>query len=82
MANMVKLQMGKNGLTPAFIENLKKLFVTAEHIRIVMLKSSTRDKAEAKKWADEIISKLGKNYTYKLIGYTLVLRKWRRARTV
>lgn len=80
MTNLVRIQLGKNGLTTGFIENLKKLFINAEHIRVTMLKSSTRDKNEAKKWADEIISKLGKNYTYKLVGYTLVLRKWRKAR--
>lgn len=82
MVNMIKLNLGKKGLTSEFIENLKKLFVNVDHIRISMLKSSTRDKQEAKEWADKIISDLGKNYTYKLIGYTLVVRKWRRARTL
>ena len=81
MANMVKLQLGKSGLTSEFIENLKKIFANAEHVRIGMLKSSTRDKEEAKKWSRDIVSKLGKNFTYKLIGWTLVIRKWRRARS-
>lgn len=77
---MVKLQMGKNGLTQDFIENLKNIFINAESVRVGILKSSTRDKEQAKNWAEEIISKLGKNYTYKVIGYTIVLRKWRKAR--
>jgi RNA-binding protein YhbY len=80
MANMIKLNLGKKGLTPEFIENLKKLFVTAEHVRVSMLKSSTRDKGEAKKWAEEIVSQLGKNFTYNIIGYTLILRKWRKGK--
>lgn len=80
MTNMVKLQMGKNGLTPEFMENLKKIFVNAEHVRVGMLKSSTRDKSEAKKWADEIVTGLGKNFSYKLIGYTLVIRRWRKSK--
>lgn len=77
MPNMMKLNLGKKGLTPEFIENAKKLFVKAESVRITLLKSSTRDKAEVKKWADEIVEKLGKNYTYKIIGYTIAVRKWR-----
>jgi RNA-binding protein YhbY len=80
MVNMIKLNLGKKGLTPEFIGNMKQLFVNGDHIRVTMLKSSTRDKAEAKKWAEEILASLGKNYTCKVIGYTLVLRKWRKAR--
>lgn len=73
----MKVNLGKKGLTPEFIENLKKTFVTAESVRIGLLKSSTRDKAEVKKWAEEIVNSLGKNYTYKIIGYTIAVRKWR-----
>ncbi len=80
MANMVKLQMGKLGLTSRFIENLRKIFLNAEHVRIGLLKSATRDKEEAKKMAERIVGELGKNYTFKIIGYTLALRKWRKAR--
>lgn len=80
MVNLIKLNLGKKGLTPEFIENLKKLFANVEHARISMLKSSTRDKEEAKKWAEEIVNGLGKNFTYKLIGYTLVIRKWRKSK--
>jgi RNA-binding protein YhbY len=82
MVNMIKLNLGKKGLTPEFIENLKKLFVNVEHVRIAMLKSSTRDKSEAKKWAEEIVNSLGKNFGYKIIGYTLVIRKWRKTKDV
>jgi RNA-binding protein YhbY len=74
---MIRLNLGKKGLTEEFIENLKLLFVKAESIRISLLKSSTRDKAEVKNWAEEIVTKLGKNYTYKIIGYTIAVRKWR-----
>ena len=80
MANMVKLRMGKNGLTPEFLENLKKIFVGAESVRVGLLKTSTRDRKEAKRWASEMLAYLGKNYTVKIIGWTIVLRKWRKAR--
>jgi RNA-binding protein YhbY len=77
MPIMMKLNIGKNGLTSEFIENLKKMFVKAESIRVGLLKSSTRDREEVKKWAEEMVRALGKNYTYKIIGYTIALRKWR-----
>ena len=79
---LVQLQIGKNKLTKEFIENLKILFKTKtnESARIYLLPSSTRDKVEMKRWAEEILASLGKNFTYKIIGYTIVLRKWRKAR--
>jgi len=77
---LVTLQIGKKGLTAEFIINLKKLFETAEHARVSILKSATRDREELKKWADEIVSKLGMNYTCKIIGWTIVLRKWRKGK--
>ncbi len=80
MANMIQMQIGKKGLTAEFIERLKITFKNAESIRISVLKSATREKEEVKKWSDEILSKLGKNYTIKIIGYTIVVRKWRKAR--
>lgn len=80
MVNMVKLQLGKNGLTAEFIANIKKIFVNAEHVRVGLLKSATRDKEEAKKIAEKLVSELGKNFTFKIIGYTIVLRRWRKSK--
>lgn len=80
MVNMTRLNLGKNGLTPGFLENLKKNFLKVEHVRISLLKSSTRDKEEVKKWTDEILKSLGVNYTAKVIGYTIILRKWRKSK--
>lgn len=78
---LVNLQIGKNGLTPGFMAGLKNAFKTNEHVRISVLKSATRDKSELKELSKKILDELGKNYTCKTIGYTLVLRKWRKART-
>ena len=80
MPNLVKLQLGKNGLTDEFIEGTRKIFEKAEHVRISLLKSATRDREEIKKMAENLVSKLGKQYTYKIIGFTIVLTKWRKAR--
>ncbi len=82
MANLVKLQLGKNGLTPEFIGNLKTIFANkgTERVRIGLLKSASRDKEQMKLWAEKLIGELGENYTFLIIGYTIVLRKWRKAR--
>ena len=79
---MVKLQMGKNGFTAKFLENIKLIFANkdTESVRVGLLKTSSRDKEQAKEWAEQIVSSLGPNYTYKIIGYTITLRKWRKAR--
>lgn len=77
---LIRLQLGKNGLTDAFIINLKTLFLTNNSIRIAILKSGTRDREKAKAWVAEILEKLGLNYRANLIGYTIVLRKIRKNR--
>ena len=77
---MKNLQIGKNGLTEGFIEQTKKLFVSNERLRISILKSACRDKKEADEICKKLIDSLGKNYTYRLIGYTLIVQKWRKMR--
>lgn len=76
---LIKLQIGKNGLTNEFIEKLRKVFVKNDHVRISLLKSSGRNRDKTREWADKIISSLGTNYKYNVIGFTIALRKWRKA---
>ncbi len=78
MKPVKQLQIGKLGLTPAFIEQVKNTFKNSEQVRISLLKSATRDKSEAKKIAEELVDELGKNFTYRLIGYKLIIQKWRK----
>ena len=77
---LIKLQIGKNGLTEGFIENLKVAFKGADNARISVLKSGTRDRDELGIMNDKILKGLGVNYTSKIIGYTIAVRKWRKAR--
>jgi len=78
MRPVKKLQLGKNGLSEAFLEQVKHLFKTERMIKIVMLKSACRDKKEAEKMAKEIIGILGKKFDYKLVGYVLTIVKYRK----
>lgn len=80
MKPIKKLQLGKNGLTPAFIEQVRSAFTHEEIVKIELLASACRDKEKAKQIGNELVDVLGKNFTYKLIGYVLVVRKWRKAK--
>ena len=79
MPTIRNIQLGKNGITGNFIESLKNQFNDCKNVKISVLKSLTRDKKEIKKLSDEILEKLGKKYTARLIGFTIVVKKWRRA---
>jgi len=73
-----KLQMGKNGLSDAFIEQIKSILDNERLIKISILKSACRNKAEAKEIAEKLITSLGKKYDYKLIGYVITVIKYRK----
>ncbi|MDO8516696.1 MAG: YhbY family RNA-binding protein [Nanoarchaeota archaeon] len=79
MKEVMQLQMGKKGLTDNFVNQLKLIFEKEHLIKVSLLKSSTRDKAEAKKIADELVAKLGVHYSHTMIGYKITIRKWRKA---
>ena len=72
------LQIGKQGITDNFISSLKKQFDTHENIKISVLRSATRNREDMKKLSNEILEKLGKKFTAKTIGFTIVIKKWRR----
>lgn len=69
------LQIGKQGLTPSFIETVISAFKHHKQVRISVLKSATRNKEELKKMALEIIDKLPLKVKHRLIGYTIILIK-------
>jgi len=73
-----EMQLGKNGVTENFIQTLKSHFQKHENVRISVLKSAGHTKEKVKKYSDEILNKLGKNYTSRVVGFTIVLKKWRK----
>jgi RNA-binding protein YhbY len=73
-----KFQIGKSGITETFIETLKTAFKTHRQLRISTLASSGRDKEKIKLMASQIseeLSSLGLSTAYKIIGFTIILRK-------
>ena len=79
MPTIGQVQLGKNGITPNFVETLKNQFKNHENVKISVLKNNSRNKKRIKELSEEIIEKLGKRYTARVIGFTIVVKKWRRA---
>jgi len=72
------MQLGKKGLTENFVESLRKAFNTRENVKVSVLKSATRDRQELREIADKLVSQLGKNFTYRIVGFTIFIKKWRK----
>ena len=74
------LQIGKNGFQKGTVEAIKNYFKTREDVKINFLKSSEHTKEIVKETAEKIQKQLGEKYTYKIVGFTIFLKKWRKAR--
>lgn len=78
MTTLTTIQLGKSGLTENFIMTLKNHFKKHDNVKVSVLKSCCRDKDELKKMSKDILNELGTNYTAKMIGYTIAIKKWRK----
>lgn len=76
----IEMQVGKKGLTGEFLEDIKRRFDDAWTIKIHVLKSARENKEDVKKIAEEIQNFLGDKFTYKTLGFSIFLKKWRKAR--
>jgi RNA-binding protein YhbY len=72
------VQLGKQGVTDNFVESIRNNFKNHENVKVSVLKSATRNREGLKKVSEELLEKLGKNFTARIIGFTIVLKKWRR----
>tara|TARA_Y100000310_G_C20445834_1_gene698355 strand:+ start:518 stop:763 length:246 start_codon:yes stop_codon:yes gene_type:complete len=79
MIPISSIQVGKHGVTDNLIDTLKTHFKNHANVKVVFLKNSIRDKKKLKKVAEELINNLGKNYTYRILGFTVFIKKWRKA---
>lgn len=79
MGKVGNIQLGKQGLTENFIMTLKNHFKKFDNVKVSVLRSCCRDKKELKKISEEILEKLGNHYTSRIIGYTISVKRWRRA---
>jgi len=74
------MQLGKNGISENFMSTLNTHFQKVRTLKISVLRSARENKEDVKKLADELLEKLGPFYTAKVIGFKIVLKKWRKAR--
>jgi RNA-binding protein YhbY len=81
MTSQIEIQLGKKGLTPEIISEIKKRFENPKikNIKINVLRSARESREDVKKYAEEIQGNLGGKYTYRIIGFSIFLKKWRRA---
>ncbi|NPE26943.1 hypothetical protein HNV12_02990 [Methanococcoides sp. SA1] len=78
MKPIKQLQIGKNGLSDAFVEQVRGIFETEKMVKISILQSACRDKDEAKRIGEELVGKLGTKFGFKLVGYVLTVTKFRK----
>ncbi len=83
MTEILTIQFGKRGLTETFIESLAKTFKNHDLVKVSVLKGAFRDRKElenlGKTLCSELKKKFGKDFTFKSIGYILVIKKWRKS---
>ncbi|MDP3992556.1 MAG: YhbY family RNA-binding protein [Candidatus Pacearchaeota archaeon] len=72
------IQLGKNGITENFVESMKSHFKKHDNVKISVLKSAGHSKDAVRKYSENILEKLGRNYTAKTVGFTISLKKWRK----
>ncbi|HUW44157.1 MAG TPA: YhbY family RNA-binding protein [Bacillota bacterium] len=76
--NQAVLQIGKKGVTSGLMKNIENCFKTHKDVKVCLLKNVGHDKKKAREIAEEIIETLGKKYTYRVLGFTIFLKKWRK----
>ena len=80
MKPLAQIQIGKNGISENFIKTLEDNFKHHMNVRIGVLRGAGHYKEKVKEYSEEILERLGKNYTAKIIGFTIFIKKWRKAR--
>lgn len=71
----VALQIGKAGVTPAVVTQLNRMLEHHKHIRISLLPASGRNRESIHTMADALIRQLAVPCDYRIIGFTIALRK-------
>ena len=74
----MSFQIGKSGLTEGVLHSLELAFKNHKALRISVLKNSVRSKEKVEEIAEEITQKLDGNYNYRIIGFTIVIKKFKK----
>ncbi|MBS3100177.1 YhbY family RNA-binding protein [Candidatus Pacearchaeota archaeon] len=79
MRLITTVQIGKNGISESLLNTIENNFKTHQNVKVVFLKNFSRDRKKIKEGAEEIVAHLGKNYSYRVLGFTVFIKKWRKA---
>ncbi len=79
MKTICTMQIGKQGLTDNFFITLRNNFKTHQNVKINVLKNAGHDKERVKNMNDKILNHLGNKYSSRVIGFTIIVKKWRKA---
>lgn len=75
---LAEVQIGKNGITENFLNTLKDNFKKHDTVKVSVLKSAGHEKSQIKEMSEQILESLGSNYTARVIGFKIALKKWRK----
>ena len=78
MKKLGQIQIGKNKVSENFMGTLKDHFKDHENIKVSVLKGAGADKKKVKEYSEEILEGLGRNYTGRIVGFTIFIKKWRK----
>ncbi len=77
-------QLGKQGVTDNFIITLRSMFKNHRNVKVSVLKSARPAGKEGRdkviEYKDKVLDGLGVKYTAKIIGFTITIKKWRKAK--
>ncbi|MBR9704378.1 hypothetical protein GOV12_03125 [Candidatus Pacearchaeota archaeon] len=82
MVSQIELQLGKKGLTDEFLEDIKNRFDVkgVKNIKVQVLQSARESRDDVKKYSESIKNFLGEKYTIRILGFSIFIKKWRKAR--
>jgi RNA-binding protein YhbY len=80
MTSQIEIQLGKKGLTPEFLDGLKKRFDDKEvkNIKIHVLQNARESREDVKKYSERIIDFLGNKFSSRIIGFSIFVKKYRK----
>ena len=82
---VVTFHLGKSKIDEDFIETIKISFKRQDVIKIKVLKSQTRNREEIKNLAQSIAKNIeteNRRYKWRVIGFTIILNKFRKHKSV
>jgi len=71
----VKFQIGKNGLTDGVLNSISLIFTTHKQVRISLLKSAITARPQIEEIANKIKSSLVGKFSFRIIGFTIIISK-------